>query len=275
MKLNSLTVEVLNDLYVNRKKSLQDIADMYNVSRVAIYKKLKQFGIRQRTKSEARLEAQKQQKLPQQFFDINERFFDDWSSDMAYVLGLLFTDGCLSKTGAVALSINDKDLLEAVRNAMRSTHKIEQSNHQKSLYIFHFARESMVERLKALGLVSHKSMVIKFPEVPFEYLSDFLRGVFDGDGSVFFDKRNPRVQLVSTFVSGSQCFMADLENNLNKLGLPRRKIYKHKTKNGYSYTIAYGHKDSISLFGILYGNIGNGIFLKRKYKRFLEGINRS
>ena len=275
MKLQELTLDVLKDLYVNRKRSLQDIADLYGVSRVAVYKKLKQYGIQQRTKSEARLEAQKQQKLPQQFFDINEKFFDTWSSDMAYVLGLLFTDGCVSKAGTVALSINDLDLLEAVRLAMQSTHKIELSKHQKNLYVFHFARENMVQRLNELGLVPNKSLTVKFPDVPFEYVPDFLRGVFDGDGSVFFDKRNRRAQLVSTFVSGSQCFMIALENNLNKLGLPRRKMYKHETKNGYSYTIAYGHKDSMRLFSILYGNIENGIFLKRKYERFLKGIKRS
>jgi predicted DNA-binding protein YlxM (UPF0122 family) len=274
MKLNGLTRDELYDLYVTRKKSLQDIAAIYNVSRVAIYKKLKQYGIQQRTKSEARLEAQKQKKLPQQFFDINEKFFDAWSADMAYVLGLLITDGCVSDSGNVAFSINDKDLLEKVRSAMGSNHKIEPSKHQKNLYVFHFARENMVKKLEAFGMIPRKSLVVKFPDVPFEYIPDFLRGVFDGDGSVFFSKQNPP-KLVTKFISGSESFILDLENNLNKLGLPGRKIYKQKTKNGVSYTIVFGHKDSIKLFEILYGNRQNSLFLDRKYQRFLEGIKRS
>jgi len=275
MKLDNLTRAVLSDLYLTRKKSLQDIAGLYGVSRVAVYKKLKLYGMQQRSKSEARLEAQKQQKLPQQFFDVNERFFDVWSADMAYVLGLLFTDGCVSKAGTVALSINDLDLLEAIRSVMGSTHKIEPSKHQKNLFIFHFAREKMTQKLEDIGLIPNKSLVVKFPEVPFEYIPDFLRGVFDGDGSVFFDKRNPKLQLVSTFTGGSQCFMIDLEKNLNRLGLPQRKIYKQQTKNGYCYKIVYGHKDSIALFSVLYGNMKNGLYLERKYKRFLEGFKRS
>jgi len=275
MKLDGLTKDVLSDLYLSRKKSLQDIADMYNVSRVAVYKKLKQYGIRQRTKSEARLEAQKQQKLPQQFFDINEHFFDQWSADMAYVLGLLFTDGCVTRTGIVALSMNDLDLLEAVRSAMRSTHKIEPSKHQKNLYIFHFARENMVKKLEALGLVPNKSLLVKFPDVPFEYIPDFLRGVFDGDGSVFFSSQSLESPLRAKFVSGSECFLVDLEDHLNRLGLPKRTIYRQKTKNGYSYTIVYGHKDCFKLFDILYENKKDGIYLERKYKKFLEGFKRS
>jgi predicted DNA-binding protein YlxM (UPF0122 family) len=274
MKLNGLTQVELYDLYVTRKKSLQDIAQLYNVSRVAIYKKLKQYGIQQRTKSEARLEAQKQQKLPQQFFDINEKFFDTWSADMAYVLGLLITDGCVSESGTVSLSINDKDLLEKVRSAMGSNHKIEPSKYQKNLYIFHFSRENMVKKLKELGIVPRKSLVVKFPDVPYEYIPYFLRGVFDGDGSVFFSKQNPP-KLVTKFISGSESFILDLESNLTRLGLPLRKIYKQKTKNGIGYTIVFGHKDSIKLFVVLYGNIQNGLFLERKYNRFLEGLKRS
>lgn len=112
IKLNTLTTHKLVELYINNKRSLGDIARIYNVSRTAIYKKLKEYGIRQRSKSEARLEAQRQGKLPQQFFDINENFFSSWSPEMAYVLGLIITDGCISKTGVISLSMNDKELFK-------------------------------------------------------------------------------------------------------------------------------------------------------------------
>lgn len=117
-KLHNLTKEELVNLYKNEKKSLEDIAKIYEVSRAAIYKKLKKFGLEQRSKSEARIEAQKQGKLPQQFFDINENFFSRWSPEMAYVLGLIITDGCISRTGTVSLCINDRELLEKVREVM-------------------------------------------------------------------------------------------------------------------------------------------------------------
>jgi len=271
-KIANLTKGELTSLYIGKRHSLEDIARIYGVSRVAIYKRLKKYGIKQRSKSEARIEAQKQGKLPQDFFDINDNFFNDWSAEMAYVLGLIITDGCISKTGTISLCMNDKDLLEKVKNTLGSTHKIEPSKHQDNLHIFRFARENMVERLKALGVIPKKSLVVKFPEVPKGYLPDFIRGVFDGDGSVFFDKRRPKFPLRSKFVSSSQVFIEELQKVLEALGMPKRTIYKQKTINGWSYMFIYDHKNSTELFEILYKNTQNGLFLERKYKRFLEGL---
>lgn len=273
MKLNNLSKEELADLYINQKKSLGDIAKLYSTSRTAIYKKLKKYNIIQRSKSEARIEAQKQGKLPQQFFDINEGFFSTWSSRMAYVLGLLITDGCISRSGTVSLCINDKELLEKVKEVMGSTHKIEPSRYQKNLYIFHFARENMVKDLKNFGVVPKKSLKVTFPQVPQEYLSEFIRGVFDGDGSIYFDKRSKNCPIRTGFYSGSKDFIEKLEDNLTELGMPKRKISQQKTKNGIYYGIRYGHENSLKLYGILYKNAQNRLFLERKYNRFLEGLN--
>ncbi len=271
-KLSELTKEKLYNLYINEKKSLEDIiAGLYSVSRVAIYKKLKKYGIAQRTKSEARIEAQKQYKLPQNFYDINENFFSTWSSEMAYVLGLIITDGCVSKTGTVSLSINDLELLEKVKKVLNSAHNISASRHQKGLYYFHFAREKLAHDLETLCVIPKKSLIVKFPKVPQEYLSDFIRGVFDGDGSVFFNKCRINFPLRAKFVSGSEDFINSLENNLTNLGMPKRTIYKQKTKNGWNYMFIYEHTDSLKLFDIIYKNTQNGLFLERKYKRFLEG----
>ena len=272
-KLFNLTKKQLINLYYNEKKSLEDIAKLYNVSRTAIYKKLKKYDLKQRSKSEARLEAQKQGKLPQQFFDINENFFSSWSPEMAYVLGLVVTDGCISREGTVSLSMNDKDLLEKVKKVMDSMHKITPSKHQKGLYYFHFTREKLVKDLERFGVLPRKSLTIKLPGVPQEYLPDFIRGVFDGDGSVFFDKRRPKFPLRAKFVSGSEDFINGLQKSLKFLGMPKRTIYRQKTKNGWSYMFIYDHKDSVNLFNILYKNTQNRLFLDRKYERFLKGMN--
>lgn len=272
-KLNNLTREGLVKLYLDEKKSLGDIGRIYNVSRTAIYKKLSKYGIKQRSKSEARIEAQKQGKLPQKFFDINENFFAAWSPEMAYVLGLIITDGCISKGGGISLCINDRELLERVKCVLGSKHKIIPSKRQKGLYSFYFAREKLVKDLERFGVVPRKSLIVKFPKVPQEYLPDFIRGVFDGDGSVFFDKRRSRSPLRANFVSGSKDFIEGLQEALEYLGMPKRTIYKQKTKNGWSYMFIYDHEDSTKLFCILYKNAQDGgLFLERKYRRFLEGL---
>lgn len=126
-----------------------------------------------------------------------------------------------------------------------------------------------------LGLTKNKSLTVKFPCVPDDYLRDFIRGVFDGDGSVFFQKDSINYPIRTKFCSSSGDFITRLEFCLQELGLPKRNIYEQKTKNGIFYTFKYGHKDSVKLFEILYKNYPDILFLERKYSKFLEGFKRS
>ena len=268
-----LAEEELRRLYSKEKKSLNDIGRMYGVSRVAVWKYCRDRGLARRTKSQARLEAQKKGKIPQDYFEINENFFSKWTHKMAYVLGLIMTDGCVSKHGSVSLCINDKDLLETVKTALGSNHPIRHSKYQARLYTLVFAREKLIDDLNKLGVFSKKSHNIGFPDVPDVYLVDFIRGIFDGDGSVFFEKRSPNFPLKSSFISGSKGFIETIEHKLRILGMSKRNIYQQKTKNGILYMFRYAHKDSAKLFNILYKNTQeNGLFLRRKYYRFLSGL---
>ena len=269
-----LKKQELRRLYLKEKMSLEDIARLYGVSRVAVWKYCRSEQLTRRTRSQARLEAQKRGKVPQNYYEINDRFFGKWSPEMAYILGLIATDGCISKSGTISLCINDKDLLEKVKVIMGSTHAIRQSGYQERLYIFNFAREKLVSDLKDLGISPKKSLNINFPDVPKKYLKDFIRGVFDGDGSVFFEKKSPNFPLRASFVGSSKSFLDSLENSLRKLGMPKRNIYRQKTKNSTSYMFRYAHKDSIKLFKLMYKDtLKNELYLKRKYDKFKTVIN--
>jgi len=191
---------------------------------------------------------------------------------MAYVLGLIITDGCISDTGTISLHMNDKDVLEKVKRAMGSQHKISSSKYQKGLFCFHFGRERLVRDLSRLGVLPRKSLKVKFPAIPGAYLRDFIRGVFDGDGSVYFEKRSKESPLRTSFVSSSEDFINNLENSLKRLGMPARAIYTQKTKNGVQYKIRYSHNDSGKLFNIMYYDLPNNLYMERKYRKFLEGI---
>jgi hypothetical protein len=271
-----LNKEELRRLYISEKKSLEDIARLYGSSRVAVWKYCKSERITRRGRSDARLEAQKGGKVPQGYFDINENFFSKWSPEMAYVLGLIATDGCVSKSGAVSLCINDKNLLEKVKDLMGSAHTIKYYGHQEGLYSFNFSRQKLCADLNRLGIFPNKSLNIRFPDVPDAFLVDFVRGVFDGDGSVFFEKRSPSLPLRASFVSSSKEFIEALERKLFTLDLPKRTLYQQKTKNTVSYMIRYAHADSIRLFNLLYSQntIKKGLFLARKYDKFLSGMGR-
>ena len=57
------------------------------------------------------------------YYYINENFFKSWSGEMPYVLGLIVTDGCISKDlHTVSLAMNDNELLEKVAAASGHEH---------------------------------------------------------------------------------------------------------------------------------------------------------
>lgn len=59
-------------------------------------------------------------------YDSNERFFDRWNPEMAYVLGFMFADGSLEDASYlrgkyVRVSSTDKDRVVAMRTAKKIT----------------------------------------------------------------------------------------------------------------------------------------------------------
>lgn len=270
-----LNAELFNKLYYEENKSLAEIGRLFEVSRVAIYKIAKELGIKRRSKSEARILAQKIGKVPHPHKEINENFFSSWSPEMAYILGLLITDGCISKSKnssyRISLCLNDKDLLCEVVKTIGSAHNITESKHQKGLNTFIFGREKIAQDLIKLGMKPRKSLDIEFPYAPKEYLHDFIRGVFDGDGSVFYDNKCKIKKLRTSFTSGSKNFIYKLEQELQGLGMSKRNLYKTYRKN-ISYSFKYGHDESIKLFNIMYVDLENDLFLKRKYDKFVNAM---
>src|SRR5690625_7370121 len=59
---------------------------------------------------------------------VNEDFFKTWSNEMAYALGFVITDGNISSS-ALAISQNERYILEAIRIAMESEYEIKRRKH--------------------------------------------------------------------------------------------------------------------------------------------------
>lgn len=59
---------------------------------------------------------------------VDEDFFKIWSSNMAYILGIITTDGCLVEDGngynGLDITSKGKELLEQIKSIMQAAHKI-------------------------------------------------------------------------------------------------------------------------------------------------------
>lgn len=201
---------------------------------------------------------------------------------MAYVFGLILADGALldvrksSRTCYIMISNNDKSLLEKVGGAMSSNHTIytrksrvvKFSNGKtyfcKENYVIRIGSKKMFLDLLNKGITPRKSLNMKLPEVPDCVFNFFLRGYFDGDGSVYSKvprgQKSSRVKLV--FTSGSLRFLESLSIKLNSiLNIPVRN-----TSNNYKcYQLQYRKKDSLKLLVYMYQQLEATPYLERKY----------
>lgn len=206
-------------------------------------------------------------------YSINEDFFKVWSHDMAYILGLWWADGNIfNNVFSICLHKKDMYLLEEISGKMGYSGKLYRGN-KKNIYRLDISSKEIVKDIKLLGGTERKSLTIGFPDVPIEYLHDFIRGVWDGDGCVSNTKRG----VISSICSGSEEFIKNmyicLKNN-NIVGSLRKdnRITKEICGNSISinstlYTIGISKNNTIKLRKYMYKN-KNEIRMLRKYKIF-------
>lgn len=150
---------------------------------------------------------------------------------MAYVLGYWWADGSLSTSRTqyrVFFSSNDRDHLETIAQIVGVPHHIVRQGMLARCYNLVFANKRMYEDIEALGGTPHKSSTIGFPSVPDWFLADFLRGVVDGDGSLYLCRgRHPGLSIVS----GSQSFLIELVERIEATtGVPTPRLRRDKRK---------------------------------------------
>ena len=69
-----------------------------------------------------------------------------------------------------------------------------------------------------IGVTANKSLDMKFPDIPDKYFRHFVRGIFEGDGSVYLDNQTVRVKLLS----GSLEFVKTLQERMYQAGFQKR-----------------------------------------------------
>jgi hypothetical protein len=209
---------------------------------------------------------------------VDEHFFERSTAQMAYVLGVVATDGCIQgaeidarsgrcKAAVLALTQKDRELLDKVlaimkcdaRVAFRPGHRYASTTagpvHQVSI-----ASATLVASLSRHGIGPRKSREMAFPSVPAEFVRQFIRGCWDGDGSIF----RGRGLLIASFVSGSRAFIDGLVDRLVHAGFSRRTVYVEQRKNP-SYKISFQGAEPVRLCSYMYDGTSGAERLGRKF----------
>jgi len=143
-------------------------------------------------------------------------------------------------------------------------------NKAGALHWFSVANDKIYDDLVRLGLTPRKSLILNFPEIPNQHVRHFIRGCWDGDGSVFIEKKINR--MVAHFVSGSYKFVEGIVNSLMQAGLPDRTIQTNKRETP-SYYIRYAGSQVHQLFHYMYDNVPSIQYLERKYNLFRQSLD--
>lgn len=191
-----------------------------------------------------------------------------WTPEWAYFVGLVTADGCLSKDGRhISIVSKDKELLEQVKNKFGFAAKIavhRGSQFNTRAWHIQIGDVCLYRWLFTLGLTPKKSKTIQSVNVPPEFFLHFLRGLFDGDGTVYsyWDPRYPNsFMYYVSFTSASPPFLDWLQRKIYTL----YALKGHFTDGTRAGQLKYAKNEARALLFWMY--FPSTIFLKRKLKK--------
>jgi hypothetical protein len=191
---------------------------------------------------------------------LNSRYFKNIDTEeKAYILGLIFADGCVRKNRpgmTLALHPNDLYMLRRIKDILGTKAKIQIS--KQPLAVYYINNKQMRLDVIAKGCLPQKSLRGGKPKnIPIKYTHHFIRGIFDGDGSIYI-RKVPHLRY---------CF--DISGNIDVVSWchKRLKLYTKITKHRSIFRLETTNLiEVVRIFNYLYKD--STIFLKRKKALF-------
>lgn len=179
-----------------------------------------------------------------------------WSSDVAYAVGLFTADGCMQKDGRhLDFTSTDKKQVETFISCLKLRTKvgIKISGNGRRAYRVQFSDVLFYRFLAEIGLSPAKSKIIRKVDIPDIYFRDFLRGLFDGDGTTYahYDsvfKRSFRFYI--SFASASPEFIRWLQSAIRRF-LPVTGSVSRTKATSYSQ-LRFSKEDAVRVAKYMY-----------------------
>ena len=266
--INCTNIKIKKDEYDNIVNlylsgcSLSQIADIYNTCGGTISKVLKCCGVDCRPPEESNRK-----------YLFNEHYFDEVNTkNKAYILGLLYADGCnYPRNNGIRLELQerDKEILEKINKEINNEKPLKFYNRSKitngaqDTYTIELFSKYFSDTLAKKGVVPRKSFILTFPEWLDESLySSFLLGYSDGDGCISKDITRANWSIVST-----NEFCQSVANILVKeLGIDKYNIYAPSSmdKNKNTRVLYITGKNRVKTVLVWFYNDAE-LYLQRKY----------
>ena len=197
----------------------------------------------------------------------------------AYILGLWLADGNVSKKKfSISLIKSDIDILIKIKNYIGPDFKIKIVKNNAVLEI---VSKEIVNNFISNGIIPNKTNTSHpVPIIPEPLMRHFLRGYFDGDGTIYYDRKFLRISICSInpeilYWFQSYLLSIDINSSINKeirqgktLSVPGGTCSNLKDM----YRIFIRRKEDIhKLYNLFYKD--STIYLDRKYTKFHNHVN--
>ncbi len=218
----SLSVQQIIQDYESGISSVK-IAEKYSVSKPTILSRLHNNGVVLRPRSQCNRK-----------YLLDENVFEIINEESAYWIGFLMADGYITRNCVgLGLCVGDVDHLKKFISFLKSNHpyrirpiqdnpKIKNASPQVSIEI---NSTKIIDDLAKYGIIKNKSAIAKV--IGLENNRDFWRGVIDGDGSLFYSRGYPVLDLCGSYALVSQ--FKDYCFNIIKQNMPQVIKYKHSS----------------------------------------------
>lgn len=206
-------------------------------------------------------------------YTINEEYFNTPLNERkAYLLGLMLSDGHLNYNRGCfqyACKKDDKELIEFIKKELNSSHPIKEYQIKKRWYV----RYNITNKKLITSLIDHYNLPksnkslnnLTIPtNINKKYTSHFLRGMFDGDGSIW------KSDNYCFSYTGGYNMMKEIKTILLGVGIKTSPIrFRYGNKNRRSCSFGTKGTLKVNKFG-KYLYYDATCFLKRKYEKFKE-----
>lgn len=197
------------------------------------------------------------------------------TADACYWGGFLAADGfVLSGHNGVGVELSDIDtnhlemLCQFVERdkTLSFRHKIQNGKQFRYARLDLICSRLMDDLARNFGIVPRKSLVIRPPELPHSLRRHFIRGYFDGDGSIGWHKYNKGIRLC--FASGSELFLEWIRDAIREeTGIASAMTIAKRKKSQTRVFELYGD-DATRVLEWMYGDGGTALCLDRKRRKF-------
>lgn len=269
IKIENDKIEEMISLY-KTGLSFAEIGKLVNRNRTSVRGILKRRGFEFTRKG------------PKRKYTLNEKFFDHIDTpEKAYFLGWFVSDGHNNiKNGSIRINLQegDKEVLIILNSLIESNRPLLYIEYSKygyygktpkepwqNQYALDVGSRYISNKLLEIGYDNNKSISACYPLINYEIEKYFIRGLFEGDGTIriFKDMTNAAVRF-----AGTQKVCDGIKIFLEKNGIPC-KVFDVKTCWAAGI---YGTNNALKFFNLIYGDKLE-LILKRKYESFVKLVN--